>query len=136
MGRRASTPRADSLLVGIFALLFCFFLAWFSFVVSSSVIISRCCWCVVVIHFVRFGYGWTSARCVAAERKCSGRCGRRCWVTQKGLTVGFIVVATDLFEERRPVEGEAELDVTQGVTPTASPSSSKNAVGVLLVGSG
>ena len=34
------------------------------------------------------------------------------------------------------MEGEAELDVTQGFAPTASLSFDENAVGVLLVGSG
>ena len=37
--------------------------------VSSSVsIILRRCWYVVVSHFIRFGFGWSSARCL----RCSG----------------------------------------------------------------
>ena len=37
--------------------------------------------------------------CVAVERKCSGGCGRRCWVTERGLAAGFPVVVGDLLKK-------------------------------------
>ena len=133
--RRASTPRADSLLVGIFrccsvSFLLCIHFGFFKCEDNFTDVVGMW-WLLTSSGSVTAGPAQDV--CVAVERKCSGRWGRRCLVTQKGLTVGFTVVAGD-FEERMSVEGEAELDVTQRFTPTVS--FDKNAVGVLLVGSG
>ena len=65
-------------------------------------------------HFVRFGYGWTSTRCLrCSETEVQWEMRASLLGDTERSYCGLHCGRWRLFEERKPVEGEAELDVTR-----------------------